>query len=41
MLQAGGDFDHAAAQLDDNVRTVQKHYAHHAPGHLRAVLERM
>jgi integrase len=41
MLHAGASFDQVAAQLDDDVRTVQKHYAHHAPDYLREVLERM
>lgn len=41
MLHAGASFSQVAALLDDSVQTVQKHYAHHAPGYLRDTLEKM
>lgn len=40
-LMAGASFSEVAALLGDDVKVVQKHYAHFSPSHLRSVVDRI
>lgn len=41
LLQAGGTFEEAAALLEDDIRTVQKHYGRFALDNMRAITDRI